>query len=168
MIRVGPGVFVSLFDLTLPSPVTEDSLGAGGVDGVLAALLIPNRSVISERHAASAVLRAMRSFDRGNNISPRFEVEILLCLAGERQVSVALKRLNPLGLRRVSLLLVHRTRDGAELAARCFPGAEIHPFTPPRDGLLWDLRGVTTCTGDLESLAIENSVRMELERPTGI
>lgn len=48
-------------------------------------------SIVSWRHIAISVYKALRSFKNGRNISRRVEIEVLLYLSGCRQIKDALK-----------------------------------------------------------------------------
>lgn len=57
-------------------------------------LFLDARQVLGKNHVISAYERAKRAFDNGKNISDDILIETMLYVAGERQISKALKKVS--------------------------------------------------------------------------
>lgn len=164
-----PGAHIGVFFLRLEKELPSDAhIPDFRIDSVKLAL-VNGRAVASPRHAAVAAYRAMRALREGKGLARTVEVEVVASLVGERQISRALKLVDPRGCDEVVAIVVSESevdwnRAGERLCSRM--GAELMTsFGSAEEALrLMGMVNTRSCSGNLEALVLEKSALLELER----
>ena len=126
-------------------------------------------AVCGPAHLASALLHARRSHANKRPRARDFKVELMLYLAGQRQIERAIQIAGLSSRTRALAFVIEGERDAAELAAKRLTEAfalapDLSVLTPglPKLARLGVLPGSAKDT-DLEALALENVAILDLE-----
>lgn len=122
--------------------------------------LVPASSFHSQRHLMIAVIRAIRSFKSGTNISENFAYELGICLLGIREVS-KVKEVLSRDCEEYAFVSYCRNigdclRYLLRTLVRGFSLSDVSPSYIPEE--------LVSCTGNIECLAMEKGIIVELER----
>ncbi|RLG42134.1 MAG: hypothetical protein DRO05_02060 [Thermoproteota archaeon] len=165
MFRTSEG-YIAVLPLRLSMPLTEmpKNLVEGG-----RVVFTRLSAVISSRHAAIATYRALRAFKEGKNLARNLELEVAVCLTGERQIHRALAQTDPIGADRlVSIIISPHPLDWEGVARRIcevLGAVQTSDFCSAEDlARKFGVHDFSSCSGRLEFLILEKAALVELER----
>jgi tRNA threonylcarbamoyladenosine modification (KEOPS) complex Cgi121 subunit len=122
--------------------------------------LIPASLIASKRHLLMAAIRAIRSFHYGVNVSDKFAYEVGICLLGIREVSRVIRLLST-GQDEYALIL---HCDKIEDCLRSLISITMEDVTLSDIEVNYEPQKMASCTGNVECLAMEQGISIELER----
>ncbi len=122
--------------------------------------LIPASLIASKRHLLMAAIRAVRSFHYGVNISDKFAYEVCICLLGIREVSRIIKLLSTDQGEYALILHCEEIKD----CLRSLISITMEDVTLSDIEAAYELQKMVSCTGNVECLAMEQGISVELER----
>jgi tRNA threonylcarbamoyladenosine modification (KEOPS) complex Cgi121 subunit len=122
--------------------------------------LIPAHLIASKRHLLMAVIRAIRSFHYGVNISDKFAYEVCVCLLGIREVSKVIKLLSVDQDEYALIIQCERIED----CLRSLIRITMEDVTLSDIKVTYEPQKLTSCTGNIECIAMEQGIPIELER----
>lgn len=123
--------------------------------------LIPSSSFYSLRHLVMAAIRAIRSFRAGKNISENFAYELGICLLGIREVSKVKEILLSQATEEYAFTSYCSSMEDClrPLMSTLMLGFSLSDVRPS-----YSLEELASCTGNVECLALERGITVELER----
>ena len=121
--------------------------------------LIPASLIASKRHLLMAAIRAIRSFHYGVNISDKFAYEVCICLLGIREVSRIIKLLSD---HDEYALILHC--EEIKDCLRSLISITMEDVALSDIEATYEPQKMVSCTGNVECLAMEQGISIELER----